>query len=50
MNDPSLRELSATCSTAAPPWTLGFTQTNEAVLEGLTDRPIGRLAKAKLAP
>ncbi len=50
LNDPSLRELSATCSTAAPPWTLSFTQTNEAVLGGLTDRPIGCLAKAKLAP
>ena len=50
VKDESLRELSATCSTTAPPWTLGFKQSNEAVLEGLTDRPIDCLAKAKLAP
>lgn len=50
VKDTSLPELSSACSTAAPPWTLGFTQTNEAVLDGLTDTPIACLAKAKLAP
>ena len=42
----TLRELSATCTVERAPWTLGFTQWNEAMVGGLTDEPLECLAKA----
>lgn len=50
LKDAALLELSAPCTSDPAPWTLDFTQWNEAMLAGLTDLPLECLAKALRTP